>query len=84
MLSSGCPSAVSRWISNGNGSDAYSFSALPAGYRYNDGYFDFEGYYAGFWSSTEYDSVGAYDMCFDYNSGNASLSISYKYNGYSV
>ena len=72
------------WISNGNGSDAYSFSALPAGYRYNDGYFDFEGYYAGFWSSTEYDSVGAYDMCFDYNSGNASLSISYKYNGYSV
>ena len=39
------------------GSDAYGFSALPAGYRYdvNGGDFSDAGYYAGFWSAMEDD-----------------------------
>ena len=39
---------------SGNGTDAYSFAALPAGYRASSGYFYEEGDYAYFWSSTEY------------------------------
>ncbi|MBO7412630.1 MAG: fibrobacter succinogenes major paralogous domain-containing protein [Fibrobacter sp.] len=72
------------WISNGNGSDAFSFSALPAGYRDDYGGYDYEGNYTGFWSSTEYDSGGAYNMYLDYGNVNASLSISYKSLGFSV
>ncbi len=39
------------WYSNGNGTDAFGFSALPAGYRGYDGYFTCDGYNADFWSS---------------------------------
>ena len=43
--------------------NTYGFSALPAGYRRSsDGTFRNEGYEAYFWSSTEYDSNGAYHM----------------------
>jgi len=51
------------WINNGNGSDSYFFSALPAGYRDYDGYFYNEGYSAFFWSSTEGSSHNACNMC---------------------
>ena len=47
---------------SGNGTDAYLFTALPAGYRGCNGgyYFHNEGRYAVFWSSTEYDSCHSY------------------------
>ena len=48
--------------SDGNGTDAYGFSALPAGNRYLDGDFDHAGYDAHFWSATGRDSVDAYNM----------------------
>ena len=51
---------------NGNGTDAYGFSALPAGYRSNYGYFFNGGNNAYFWSATEYDSYYAYDMTLSY------------------
>jgi len=51
---------------NGNGTDAYGFSALPAGYRSNYGYFFNGGNNAYFWSATEYDSYYAYDMTLGY------------------
>ena len=44
--------STSGWY-NGNGTDAYGFSALPSGFRYNDGYFYYAGNYADFWSSSE-------------------------------
>ena len=53
---------------SGNGSDAYFFSALPAGNRLYNGGFDYEGDGAYFWSSTEYTSINAYDLdlyCYD-------------------
>ena len=40
------------WGSDHNGTDAFGFTALPAGYS-DDGYFKFEGENAFFWSSTE-------------------------------
>lgn len=59
--------STSGWNSNGNGTDAFSFSALPAGGRYNVGNYDNEGNYASFWSSTVYDSYLAYYMFLHYN-----------------
>ena len=58
--------STSGWNGSGNGTDAFRFSALPAGNRYYGGDFDYEGYYAYFWSSTELDSVAAYYMGLDY------------------
>ncbi len=69
---------------SGNGSDAYFFSALPAGIRFYDGLFDYEGYYAYFWSSTEYDSYYAYGMYLNFITDDANLSRSKKYGGFSV
>ena len=72
------------WISNGNGSDAFSFSALPAGVRDNYGYFDNVGNLADFWSSTEYSSRNAYNMYLNYYIDYASLDNNFKGYGFSV
>ena len=48
------------WNNNGNGTDAFGFSALPAGERDDSEYFRFDGDYAYFWSATKYDSRNAY------------------------
>ena len=45
--------STSGWYSNGNGSDAYGFAALPGGRRSSDGGFFFIETNTGFWSSTE-------------------------------
>lgn len=50
------------WYAGYNGSDAFAFSALPAGSREDFGYFTTEGLNAFFWSSSEYSSYKAYDM----------------------
>lgn len=75
--------STSGWNSSDNGTDAYSFSALPAGYRYSSGNFILEGSFASFWSSSESYSRGAYRMALDYND-NAFLDGDYKDLGYSV
>lgn len=46
--------SVCDWNENGNGTDAYDFSALPAGWRF-EGASRGMGYYTSFWSSTEED-----------------------------
>ena len=79
--------STTGWNSSDNsvsGTDACSFSALPAGYRgYNWGYY-YGGYYADFWSSTEDYYDYAYHMSLDYNYDNAFLYSYYKYYGFSV
>jgi len=47
--------STSGWSSNGNGTDTYGFSALPAGSR-NDYGFDEVGDFEGFWNATENDT----------------------------
>ena len=79
---------TSGWKDNkgesGNGTDAYSFSALPAGsVAFGGGYLS-EGYFTYFWSSTEYNSLNAYNMNLFRSSANAFLNYYYKYYGYSV
>ena len=69
------------WISDGNGTDAFGFSALPAGLRgvrNYDVYFLHDGGYASFWSSTENSSDLAYSMLLDYISADAGLGNASK------
>ena len=75
----------SGWNVNGNGLDAFAFSALPAGSRSSsNGDYHNEGYRAGFWSSTEYGSDYAYFMNLIYRDDDAGLDYGSKSIGFSV
>jgi uncharacterized protein (TIGR02145 family) len=50
----------SGWYSDGNGTDAYGFSALPGGYHYSGGNFDNAGSRGYWWTATEYNADNAY------------------------
>ena len=83
--------STSGWNNGYNGTDAFGFSALPAGIWDGGGYFDNESYFVYFWSATEdllsndaYDMYYAYGMCLGYSSGRAYLSSADKYDGFSV
>lgn len=75
--------STSGWKSNGNGTDAFGFFALPAGTKDIDGRFRTNGYYTDFWSSTVLNSSLAYYMVLYYKDL-ARLDSSYKYLGFSV
>ena len=70
--------------SDGNGTDTFGFSALPAGERNEDGYFENEGYYAKFWSSFEDLSLDAYFVKLYYNRESVRLNSTDKYSALSV
>ena len=77
--------SASGWSEDGNGLDDLSFSALPAGLRYESGEeFCYRGTGAFFWSSTESDSDNAYDLDLYYAKSAADLFDSEKVNGLSV
>ena len=67
----------SGWKNDGNGTDKYGFSALPAGYwsNYSDdgGYYGLEGA-AHFWSATESGSNSAYGLKLEFNVDSAWMS----------
>ena len=53
--------STTGWNSNGSGTDAYGFTALPGGYRsFNDLHFNYIGEYGFWWSSTESSAIGAW------------------------
>ena len=72
------------WYNNGNGTDGAGFSALPAGYGYNDGNFYFGGRNANFWSATESNIHRAYYMGLYDTDAEAQLYGDDKYYGFSV
>lgn len=76
----------SGWYSNGNGTDAYGFSALPAGSGDYDGDFYGAGRSAYFWSATryEYSCYYAFYMDLDYNYEYAYLGYGDKFNALSI
>ena len=76
--------STSGWYNDGNGTDAFGFSALPAGLRDSYGDYYDEGSIAHFWSSTEDGSGCAYDMYLNYNYDYAYLNYNDKYRGLSV
>ncbi|MCQ2104295.1 MAG: fibrobacter succinogenes major paralogous domain-containing protein [Fibrobacter sp.] len=76
----------SGWYNNGNGTDAYGFFALPAGYRDNYGNFYYAGYIAFFWSASQVMnfSYDAYYMYLIYGNEDASMNRYSKGYGFSV
>ena len=65
--------STSDWFNNQNGLDAYSYSAIPAGYMNDRGSFKDNSFYANFWTASQYNSYSAYYM--ELGTGNgASLS----------
>jgi uncharacterized protein (TIGR02145 family) len=64
-----------------NATDAYAFSAYPAGYT-NVGNVRRFGEYAGFWTAYDYDNSEAFYWVVGTNE--AYISTDHKYNGYSV
>ena len=69
---------------SGNGMDAYGFSALSAGDRNSNGYFDYEGSLTDFWSAAVYNSYNAYYVGLYYNDEGARLYFVNKDDAFSV
>jgi uncharacterized protein (TIGR02145 family) len=64
--------AKSGWNENHNGTDDFSFSALPGGFGYSGGDFHSVGDFGSWWSNSEYYENGAYNryMGYSYDDGN--------------
>jgi len=63
--------AANGWNNNGNGTDAFNFSALPGGVGVSDGNFGDVGYYGYWWSASEDYSDGAYYRSMGYGNEHA-------------
>ena len=74
----------SGWNKGGNGTDAFTFTALPAGYRNDDGAYDLEGWVANYWTSTESDARKAIFVYVYYGSDKAYVKDNNKEFGLSV
>jgi len=59
-------------------------TALPGGYRNNNGNFNNLGNNANFWSSTENNSNNAWNRKLNYNNANVNRNNNNKQNGFSV
>jgi len=68
--------ARTDWYRTGRGTDAFGFTALPAGF-WNDDY-GFIGNVTDFWSSAERDSIYVYAMGMNFDSKGASIGLSDK------
>jgi uncharacterized protein (TIGR02145 family) len=72
------------WKNYGNGTDAFGFSALPAGDKGNDGNYYNEDNFTLFWSSSQIDNRSAYNMNLYYESDFAYLDDADKHAALSV
>ena len=69
-----------RW----NGTDDFGFSALPGGFRYPDGSFSNLGDWGFWWSATEYNADGAYNVLMRTGYTDVFRGWGYKSDGFSV
>ena len=77
--------SASGWSDDGNGTDAFAFSALPAGYGENSGKYIFEGEETYFWGSAELDDRLAYHTALSsFSIGGWYSDYTYKSSRYSV
>jgi len=76
--------SMSGWNEGGNGTDAYGFSAFPAGYRNGYGGFGSVGRYARFWAVTEVDTLRAYNLYLYYDDAYMGTSSDGKLIAFSV
>lgn len=71
------------WATSWGGTDDYGFAALPAGGRYSTSFY-YVGFYARFWTATEYSSTLAYYCGFDTGASIDSNGYNNTYNSFSV
>ena len=76
--------STSGWVENGNATNSSGFSGLPGGNRYDKGTFNAIGSLGYWWSSTEYDTDGAWKRNLLFYDGNVYRYFNYKVNGFSV
>ena len=72
------------WDDDGNGSDAFGFSAVPAGYRNNDGKYSRKGAGAYFWSAIKEDIFLANFVRLYYYSNDVYMASDSKVSAFSV
>jgi uncharacterized protein (TIGR02145 family) len=76
---------TTHWYSpNAGATNESGFSALPGGYRYDYGGFDYLGFRAGFWSSSEYETNYAWTVYQVYDSSITSPYLNSGQYGLSV
>jgi len=76
--------STSGWSNDGNGTDAFGFTALPAGNRLPVGSFNYLITDGGWWSSTEYNSLNAWFRSLNYLYDNVNRYSGQKTYGISV
>ncbi len=77
--------ATGLWKSPNTGATNESgFSGLPAGYRGGGGWFHYIGGSAGWWSTAEFDELGAHSPTLDYSYARVFTGVSGKHIGFSV
>lgn len=72
------------WNENGNGTDAFGFSAQPGGERYYFGDFSNLGSVSSLWSATEENDTFAYDMYLNYDFNSAVIANLSEYSAQSL
>jgi len=78
-------SGTAHWLSPNTGAtNSSGFTALPGGYRSNDGTFGLVGGYGFWWSATESDSSNAWYRFMYYSGSGVSRYHNYKDVGFSV
>jgi uncharacterized protein (TIGR02145 family) len=71
--------STSGWMSGGNGTDQYDFSALPGGIDYNiGGNSSNVGYYGFWWSATESNANKAWGQYMGFGNEDVGSSIYFK------
>jgi uncharacterized protein (TIGR02145 family) len=76
---------TTHWASPNTGAtNETGFTALPGGYRTNNGTFGVIGYLGHWWSATEYNDTYAWYRLMYYNNSNVYRSYYYKEVGFSV
>lgn len=80
--------STTGWLNDGNGTDSYGFLAVPAGFGYNEWYYQdwvYKGSGAAWWSSTDpYPNNTMYYRHLRYNFDQIRLWALYKDNAFSV
>jgi len=76
--------ALGEGTGGGTGTDTSGFSALLAGYRYNNSTFHYMGYEASFWSSMQFSDASAVNLTLYYNDSDIYYSYHSKNYGFSV
>lgn len=76
--------STSQWSEDGNGTDAFGFSALPGGFRSSSGDYFVLGWQGYWWTATESDTNYAWHRMLKYNDFRVNRSGSYEGEAYSV